>query len=34
MKAAIVKDSSSVVIEDIENKKLGDGDILVKMQSC
>jgi len=34
MKAAIVKDSSSVVIEDIENKKLGDGDILVKMQAC
>jgi L-iditol 2-dehydrogenase len=34
MKAAVVKDSSRVVIEDIENKKLGDGDILVKMQAC
>lgn len=34
MKAAFVKDSSSVVVEDVENPILGTGDVLVKMHAC
>lgn len=34
MKAALVKDSSSVVVEDVEKPTLGTGDVLVKMQAC
>ena len=34
MKAAIVKDSSKVAIEEIEKQSLGPGDISVKMQAC
>ena len=34
MKAAFVKDSSSVVVEDVEKPILGTGDVLVKMHAC
>lgn len=34
MKVAHVKDSSSVVVEDIEKPVLGHGDVLIKMQAC
>jgi L-iditol 2-dehydrogenase len=34
MKAAFVKDSSSVVVEDVEKPILGIGDVLVKMHAC
>jgi len=34
MKAAFVKDSSSVVVEDVEKPILGTGDVLVKMRAC
>ena len=34
MKAAFVKDSSRVVVEDIEKPILGTGDVLVKMHAC
>ncbi|MGQ0791790.1 MAG: zinc-dependent dehydrogenase [Nitrosopumilaceae archaeon] len=34
MKAAFVKDSSSVVVEDVEKPTLGTGDVLVKMHAC
>jgi L-iditol 2-dehydrogenase len=34
MKAAFVKDSSIVVVEDVEKPKLGQGDVLVKMYAC
>lgn len=34
MKAAFVKDSSSVVVEDVEEPILGTGDVLVKMHAC
>jgi L-iditol 2-dehydrogenase len=34
MKAAFVKDSSRVVVEDVEKPILGTGDVLVKMHAC
>lgn len=34
MKAAFVKDSSRVVVEDVEKPILGTGDVLVKMRAC
>ncbi len=34
MKAAFVKDSSKIVIDEVEKPRLGSGDILVKMESC
>ena len=34
MKAVFVKDSSSVVVEDVEKPLLGTGDVLVKMHAC
>ena len=34
MKAAFVKDSSRVVVEDVEEPRLGSGDVLVKMHAC
>jgi len=34
MKAAVVKGSSKVAIEDFKNQSLNSGDILVKMQAC
>lgn len=34
MKAAFVKGSSNIVIEDVEQPNLGLGDLLVKMRSC
>ena len=34
MKAAFVKDSSKIVIDEVEKPSLGSGDILVKMESC
>lgn len=34
MKAAFVKGSAKVSVEDIEDLPVGDGDILVKMQAC
>jgi len=34
MKAAIVKDSLGVLVVEIEKPKLGQGDILLKMQAC
>ena len=34
MKAAFVKESSKVVVDDVLEPKLGSGDVLVKMQAC
>ena len=34
MKAAFVKDSSNVVVEDVEKPTLGTGDVLVNMHAC
>ena len=34
MKAAFVKEPSTIVIDDVETPSIGPGDILVKMQSC
>ena len=34
MKAAFVKDSSSVIVKDVEKPKLGSGDVLVRMHAC
>ena len=34
MKAAFVKESSKVVVEDVKQPELGSGDILVKMSAC
>lgn len=34
MKAAFVKDSSKVVVEDVSKPEMGSGDILVKMFAC
>ncbi len=34
MKAAFVKGSSTVVVEDVDKPKLGPGDVLVKMHAC
>ena len=34
MKAAFVKESSKVVVEDVKQPELGSGDILVKMAAC
>lgn len=34
MKAAFVKDSSTVVVENVDRPKLGTGDVLVKMHAC
>lgn len=34
MKAAFVKGTSTVIVEDVEKPKLGPGDVLVKMHAC
>ena len=34
MKAAFVKDSQGVVVDEIQKPELGQGDILVQMQAC
>jgi L-iditol 2-dehydrogenase len=34
MKAAFVKDPPKITVTDMETPTLGDGDVLVKMQSC
>jgi L-iditol 2-dehydrogenase len=34
MKAAFVKGTSTVVVEDVDKPKLGPGDVLVKMHAC
>lgn len=34
MKAAFVKDTATISVDDVENPTLGPGDILVQMQSC
>jgi len=34
MKAAFVKGTSTVVVEDVDKPKLGSGDVLVKMYAC
>jgi len=34
MKAALVKNDSTITVDDVEKPSLGPGDILVKMESC
>ena len=34
MKAAVVKDNSTIEIKNIEKQSLGPGDILVQMHAC
>ncbi len=34
MKAAFVKDSSKVVVEDVSKPEMGSGDVLVRMSAC
>jgi len=34
MKAAFVKDTATISVDEVENPALGSGDILVQMQSC
>lgn len=34
MKAAFVKGTSTVIVEDVDKPKLGPGDVLVKMHAC
>ena len=34
MKAAFVKDSSKVIVEDVDQPNLNPGEILVQMQAC